>query len=127
MHNNKKAVSTLLPLALASAVAMTMSQSAVAEIVLYDQDDTKFSTDGYFNTFYVNSDVDRDGEQFDRRQSRVKMGFLPNWIGFNFTKQVGDLKLGGRSSFWVTINDSDTNGTETGIDVRQFYATAANE
>ncbi|MHB8823144.1 MAG: porin, partial [Pseudomonadaceae bacterium] len=95
MHNNKKAVSTLLPLALASAVAMTMSQSAVAEIVLYDQDDTKFSTDGYFNTFYVNSDVDRDGEQFDRRQSRVKMGFLPNWIGFNFTKQVGDLKLGG--------------------------------
>ncbi len=127
MHNNKKAVSTLLPLVLASAVAMTMSQSAVAEIVLYDQDDTKFSTDGYFNTFYVNSDVDRDGERFDRRQSRVKMGFLPNWIGFNFTKQVGDLKLGGRSSFWVTINDSDTNGTETGIDVRQFYATAAGE
>ncbi|MFG7341287.1 porin [Stutzerimonas stutzeri] len=127
MHNNKKAVSTLLPLALASAVAMTVSQSAMAEIVLYDENDTTFSTDGYFNTFYVHSDVERDGEQFDRKQSRVKMGFLPNWIGFNFGKQVGDLKLGGRSSFWVTINDSDTNGTETGIDVRQFYATAANE
>ncbi|WP_278419951.1 porin [Stutzerimonas kunmingensis] len=127
MHNNKKAVSTLLPLVLASAVAMTVSQSAVAEIVLYDQDDTTFSTDGYFNTFYVHSDVERAGEQFDRKQSRVKMGFLPNWIGFNFGKQVGDLKLGGRSSFWVTINDSDTNGTETGIDVRQFYATVANE
>src|SRR3546814_481744 len=127
MHNNKKAVSTLLPLVLASAVAMTVSQSAVAEIVLYDQDDTTFSTDGYFNTFYVHSDVERAGEQFDRKQSRVKMGFLPNWIGFNFGKQVGDLKLGGRSSFWVTINDSESNGTETGIDVRQFYATAANE
>ncbi len=107
MHNNKKAVSTLLPLALASAVAMTVSQSAMAEIVLYDENDTTFSTDGYFNTFYVHSDVERDGEQFDRKQSRVKMGFLPNWIGFNFGKQVGDLKLGGRSSFWVTINDSD--------------------
>lgn len=34
MHNNKKAVSTLLPLALASAIAMTVSQSAMAEIVL---------------------------------------------------------------------------------------------
>ena len=42
MHNNKKAVSTLLPLVLASAVAMTVSQSAVAEIVLYDQDDTTY-------------------------------------------------------------------------------------
>lgn len=105
MHNNKKTVSTLLPLALAGAVAMSASQSALAEIVLYDQDDTRFSTDGYFNTFYVHSDVDRAGEQFDRKQSRVKMGFLPNYIGFNFSKQANDLKLGGRSSFWVTIND----------------------
>ncbi|NNT94758.1 porin [Stutzerimonas nitrititolerans] len=127
MHNNKKAVSTLLPVALAGAVALSASQSALAEIVLYDQDDTRFSTDGYFNTFYVHSDVDRAGEQFDRKQSRVKMGFLPNYIGFNFSKQVEDLKLGGRSSFWVTINDSDTNGTETGIDVRQFYATVSDD
>ena len=126
MHNNKKAVSTLLPLALASAVAMTVSQSAMAEIVLYDENDTTFSTDGYFNTFYVHSDVERTASS-SIASSPVKMGFLPNWIGFNFGKQVGDLKLGGRSSFWVTINDSDTNGTETGIDVRQFYATVANE
>jgi len=125
MYNKKKAVTTLLPLALASAVAMTLSQSAVAEIMLYDKDDTTFSVDGYFNTFYVSSDVDRAGEQFDRDQSRVKMGFLPNYIGFNFGKQVDDLKLGGRSSFWVTINDSETNGTATAIDVRQFYGTAS--
>ena len=125
MHKNNKATRTLLPLALASAVAMSISQTALAEIVLYDQNDMTFSTDGYFNTFYVNSDIDRAGEQFDRDQSRVKMGFLPNYIGFNFGKQVGDLKLGGRSSFWVTINDSDTNGTATAIDVRQFYGTAA--
>ncbi|MEZ3184924.1 porin [Pseudomonas sp. LM13] len=127
MHNNKKATRTLLPLALASAVAMSISQTALAEIVLYDQNDMTFSTDGYFNTFYVNSDVDRTGDQFDRKQSRVKMGFLPNYIGFNFGKQIDDLKLGGRSSFWVTINDSDTNGTATAIDVRQFYGTASNE
>lgn len=127
MHNNKKTIRTLLPLALASAVAMSISQAALAEIVLYEKNDMTFSTDGYFNTFYVNSDVDRDGEQFDRKQSRVKMGFLPNYIGFNFSKQVDDIKLGGRSSFWVTINDSETNGTATDIDVRQFYGTASNE
>ena len=127
MHNKKKATRTLLPLALASAVAMSISQTALAEIVLYEKNDMTFSTDGYFNTFYVNSDVDRDGEQFDRKQSRVKMGFLPNYIGFNFSKQVDDIKLGGRSSFWVTINDSETNGTATDIDVRQFYGTASNE
>lgn len=128
MYNKKKTFTRILPLALSSAVAMGLSQSAMAAIVLYDdQEGTTFSTDGYFNTFYVHSKVDRAGEQFDRNQSRVKMGFLPNYIGFNFNKQVGDLKLGGRSSFWVTINDSETNGTETGIDVRQFYATVAND
>lgn len=127
MQNNKKTVTTLLPMALASAIAISLSQSAVAEIMLYDKDDTTFSVDGYFNTFYVSSDVDRAGEQFDRDQSRVKMGFLPNYIGFNFGKQLDELEVGGRSSFWVTINDSDTNGTETGIDVRQFYGTASND
>lgn len=126
MHNNKIAITRLLPLTLATAVALATAQQAAAEIVLYDQDDTTFSTDGYINAFYVNSDVDRDGDQFDRRQSRVKMGFLPNWIGFNFGKQIDDLKLTGRSSFWVTINDSETNGTDTAIDVRQFYGTVSN-
>jgi len=127
MHKNKIAVSRFLPLALASAVAMSLAQPAMAEIMLYDKDGTTFSTDGYVNAFYVNSDVDREGEQFDRRQARVKMGFLPNWIGFNMSKQVDDLKLGGRSSFWVTINDSETNGTATAIDVRQFYGSVGSE
>ena len=125
MHNNKIAITRFLPLTLATAVALATAQQAAAEIVLYDKDDTTFSTDGYINAFYVNSDVDRDGEQFDRRQSRVKMGFLPNWIGFNFGKQIDGLKLTGRSSFWVTINDSETNGTDTAIDVRQFYGTVS--
>jgi predicted porin len=125
MHNNKIAITRFLPLTLATAVALATAQQAAAEIVLYDKDDTTFSTDGYINAFYVNSDVDRDGEKFDRRQSRVKMGFLPNWIGFNFGKQIDDLKLTGRSSFWVTINDSETNGTDTAIDVRQFYGTVS--
>ncbi|PZP22000.1 porin [Pseudomonas kuykendallii] len=126
MHNNKRVPARFLQLALGASVALGVAQQAAAEIVLYDKDDTTFSTDGYINAFYVSSDVDREGEQFDRRQSRVKMGFLPNWLGFNFGKQVDDLKLGGRASFWVTINDSETNGTDTAIDVRQFYGTVSN-
>lgn len=103
-------------------------QAAFAAITLYEADATTFSVDGSFNTFYVHSDSDKNAAMEalvgpDREQSRVKMGFLPNWIGFNFSKQVGDLKLGGRSSFWVTINDSDNNVTESGIDTRQFYGT----
>ena len=123
MHNNKNLPLRLLP---AFMVGLSLSPFADAEIMLYDKDETTFSTDGYINAFYVNSDVDRAGDQYDRRQSRVKMGFLPNYLGFNMGKQVDDLKLGARASFWVTINDSETNGTDTAIDVRQFYGTVAN-
>jgi hypothetical protein len=118
---------------LACLVVLAISVPASAEIVLYDKEETTFGVDGSFNTFYVYSDSDNEFTGTDRKQSRVKMGFLPNWIGFNFSKQVGDLKLGGRSSFWVTINDSDdlnggTHGiTDTGIDVRQFYATVGSD
>ena len=123
MHNNKNLPLRLLP---AFILGLGLSPFANAEIMLYDKDDTTFSTDGYINAFYVNSNVDRAGDQYDRRQARVKMGFLPNYLGFNMGKQVDDLKLGARASFWVTINDSQTNGTDTAIDVRQFYGTVAN-
>jgi predicted porin len=113
---------------LACLVLLAFGFPASAAITLYDKEGTSFSTDGSFNTFFVYSDSDKNAAAeadggVDRQQSRVKMGFLPNWIGFNFGKQSGELKLGGRSSFWVTINDSDTNLTQTGIDVRQFYGT----
>ena len=126
MYNNKIAKHIFMPLALAGAIA-AVSSPALAEIVLYDKNDMTFSADGYVNAFYVNSKVDRAGDEFDRRQSRVKMGFLPNYIGFNMGKQMDGLKLGARSSFWVTINDSDDNGTGTDIDVRQFYGTVAGD
>jgi predicted porin len=118
---------------LACLVVLAISAPASAEIALYDKEGTTFGVDGSFNTFYVHSDSDKNDEMVtllgtpDRKQSRVKMGFLPNWIGFNFSKQVGDLKLGGRSSFWVNINDSQTAVTDTGIDVRQFYATVGSD
>jgi len=99
MHNNKKLPLRLLPVFL---VGLGLSPFASAEIMLYDKDETTFSTDGYINAFYVNSNVDRAGDQYDRRQARVKMGFLPNYLGFNMTKQAADLKLGARASFWVT-------------------------
>lgn len=126
MHNNKNCQYPLIPALLVGLSTLGLGSVAEAEIMLYDKDQTTFSTDGYINAFYVNSKVDRAGEQYDRRQARVKMGFLPNYLGFNMGKQVDDLKLGARASFWVTINDSETNGTDTAIDVRQFYGTVAN-
>ena len=122
--------------ALPAAVVLGMSAQAGAAITLYDKDDTRFSVDGLLNTFAVSTETKTGG--VTTKQARVMMGFLPNYIGFNFSKQAGDLKLAARSSFWVTINDSDrfrsggpsgglgrgdSVGTETGIDVRQFYAT----
>ena len=121
MKNNKAKL-------LAVAVAMGMSAHASAAIELYNQDGTTFSADGHFNAFYVHTDADdadttTPGDQ-PEDQSRVRMGFLPNWIGFNVSKQVDGLKLGGRSSFWITINDGGASGaTDTAIDVRQFYGT----
>ncbi len=108
-------------LAIAVAAAMGASAGANAAVEVYNENGTSFSVDGYFNAFYVN----RDDKQSDTRDSRIKMGFLPNTIGFNFSKEMGDLTLGGRSSFWTTINDSldSDSSTDTAIDVRQFYAT----
>jgi len=102
---------------------LAIGAPASAAITLYDNEGMSFTTDAFFNTFYVYSSSDNEISGVDRDQSRVKMGFLPNYIGFNFSKQLDDMKIGGRSSFWVTINDSEENVTSTGIDVRQFYGT----
>ncbi len=116
MNNNKLRKSGL---AIAMAATMGASAGAHAAFDIYNQDGMSFSVDGYFNAFYVN----RDDDVANTRDSRIKMGFLPNTIGFNFSKEMGDLTLGGRSSFWTTINDSLDSPTDTAIDVRQFYAT----
>lgn len=109
-----------VPLLAFSCFAVGTAQAA---FTLYEKEGATFSVDGFFNTFYVHSSSDNEISGVDRDQSRVKMGFLPNYIGFNFSKQLDTMKVGGRSSFWVTINDSEENVTETGIDVRQFYGT----
>ncbi|MBW0147577.1 porin [Marinobacter arenosus] len=116
MNNNNLRKSGL---AIAMAATMGASAGAHAAVEVYNQDGTSFSVDGYFNAFYVN----RDDKLADTRNSDVKMGFLPNTIGFTFSKEVGDLTMGGRSSFWSTINDSLQSPTDTAIDVRQLYAT----
>ncbi len=123
MKNNKWLVKVL-----PAAVVLGMSAQAGAAITLYDTDGTSFAVDGLLNTFLVSTETKAGGTKTN--QSRVKMGFLPNYIGFNFSKQAGDLKVGARSSFWVSINDSDlsrtgpSNGlTDSMIDVRQFYGT----
>jgi len=119
---------------LVGLVALAFSMPASAAVTLFDKDGMSVTTDAFFNTFYVYSSSDKN-EEFkdspilgaaitdDRDQSRVKMGFLPNYIGFNFSKQLDNMTIGGRSSFWVSINDSDDSPTGTAIDVRQFYGT----
>lgn len=109
-----------VPLIVMSMIAVGTAQAA---FTLYDQNGATFTTDAFFNTFYVHSSSNDNISGVDVDQSRVKMGFLPNYIGFNFSKQLDNMKVGGRSSFWVTINDSEENVTQTGIDVRQFYGT----
>lgn len=116
----KKVLMKVLPLL---CFVMFTAVTAQAAITLYDKEEMTFTTDAFFNTFYVYSSSDNEISGVDRDQSRVKMGFLPNYLGFNFSKQLETMKVGGRSSFWVTINDSEENVTSTGIDVRQFYGT----
>ncbi|WP_100640836.1 porin [Marinobacter salexigens] len=116
MNNNSLKKSAMV-LAITSTLGVSMGANAAVE--LYGEDGTSFSVDGYFNAFYVS----RDDDVADTRDTRIKMGFLPNTIGFNFSKEMGNLTLGGRSSFWTTINDSLDSPTDTAIDVRQFYAT----
>jgi predicted porin len=116
---------------LIAAAILAASGHANAAIEIYSKDGTTFSADGLINIFYVNSSIeatDASGIISDRDQSRIKMGFLPNNIGFNYGKQLDDLKIEVRSSFWVSINDTDLSrganalGTNSLIDVRQFYA-----
>lgn len=106
-------------MAMSIITAISLSANANAAYEIYEKDGDSFSVDGYFNAFYVN----RNDKLNDVRDSRIKMGFLPNTIGFNFSKEIGDLTLGGRSSFWATINDSLDQPTDTAVDMRQIYAT----
>ena len=124
-----------------SVISATLAMAAFnsnAAVEIYENDGMTFSADGLVNIFYVNSSIettDASGNASDRDQSRVRMGFLPNNIGFNFTNQLSDLKIGMRSSFWVSVNDTDQSrdatpddlGTGSLIDVRQFYGTVSGD
>jgi len=121
----------------AVALACTTAFNASAAIELYNNDEgMTFSTDGLINIFYSSSDTDMTdaaGVETNSKQSRVRTGFLPSYIGLNSSHQVGDYKVATRSSFWVTLSDTDANrgaqavGTQTGIDIRQFYATVSGD
>ncbi len=107
--------------AAAALVAAAAAMPATAAVTVYDADNTTVSIDASFNTFLVKSKSETATSERD--QARVKQGFLPNWVGFNFGKQVGDLKYGGRASFWVSTNSSNSDATNSLIDTRQFYGT----
>ena len=126
----------LFKLSLITATLTMATFNANAAVEIYEKDGMSFSTDGLVNVFYSNSSIDSTnaaGMEEDRTQSRVRTGFLPSNIGFNFAKQLSDVKIGMRSSFWVSLSDTDNNrdaspadlGTGSLIDVRQFYATVS--
>lgn len=121
----------------AIALACTTAFNASAAVELYNNDKgMTFTADGLINIFYSHSDSDQTnaaGVETSSKQSRVRTGFLPSYIGLNSSNQVGDYKVATRSSFWVTLSDTDVNrgataaGTQTGIDIRQFYATVSGD
>jgi len=117
----------VLPVALGAALGMP----AMAAVEVYNEDGTTLSFDASFNAFYATSDVDTvtrfadgsDPTSSSRTQARIRSGFLPNWLGATFSRDVGNFKLGGRASFWVSTNDSNFRPTNGLIDTRQFYGT----
>jgi len=111
---------------MAAAVAAVVVVPAQAAVEVYNQDGTTVSMDASFNAFYstTSTQTTMGGDEIaSRDQARIRSGFLPNWVGTTFTKDMGDYKLGGRASFWVSINDSDETPTDGLIDTRQFYGT----
>lgn len=123
-------------ISLISATLALATFNASAAVEIYNNDGMTFSTDGLVNIFYSNSSVDETdaaGTETDHSQSRVRTGFLPSNIGFNLGKQLDDMKISMRSSFWVSLSDTDNSrdaspadlGTGSLIDVRQFYATVS--
>tara|TARA_R110002050_G_scaffold246433_2_gene384223 strand:+ start:1234 stop:2391 length:1158 start_codon:yes stop_codon:yes gene_type:complete len=123
-----------------SLITATLAMAAFnasAAVELYNNDEgMTFTADGLINIFYSSSDTDMTdaaGAETNSKQSRVRTGFLPSYIGLNSSNQVGDYKVATRSSFWVTLSDTDASrgataaGTQTGIDVRQFYATVSGD
>ena len=121
----------------AIALACTTAFNASAAVELYNNDEgMTFTADGLVNIFYSSSDTDitdASGDTTNRKQSRVRTGFLPSYIGLNSSNQVGDYKVATRTSFWVSLSDTDVHrgaedaGTNTLIDVRQFYATISGD
>ena len=121
----------------AIALACTTAFNASAAVELYNNDEgMTFTADGLVNIFYSSSDSDMTtdaGVETNSKQSRVRTGFLPSYIGLNSSNQVGDYKVATRTSFWVSLSDTDVNrgataaGTHTLIDVRQFYATISGD
>lgn len=116
--------------AISLAATATVTMPVSAAVTLYDSDSTTVTADVLLNTFYVKSDDDISGVS----ESRVKIGFLPNILGFNFSKTTDTgLKLGGRVSLWSSSSDSrrqgvdGTQSTESltigHIDTRQIYGT----
>jgi hypothetical protein len=130
-------MTTLFKISLITTALTMAAFNANAGVELYNNDNgMTFTADGLVNIFYSNSDTDQTdaaGVETQSKQSRVRTGFLPSYIGLNFANQVGDFKVATRSSFWVSLSDTDVNrgataaGTNTLIDVRQFYATISGD
>lgn len=112
-------------------LGLLITTSSHAALELYNKDNTTVSVDAFLSAFYVNTSSDfADPGQIDKEQSRVRIGYIPNWIGFNFsTTTDSGLTLGARSSFWVSVGDQIEGSelTDSVVDTRQFYGTVSGE
>ena len=94
----KSALATLV-----GAAAMAAAGAANATIVVGGENGYTFSVDGNINQFYVHQNGRKDLSGF--RESRVRNGLLPTFLGFNVTApEMNGLVVGARVSISPSTN-----------------------
>ncbi|EMR12143.1 outer membrane protein (porin) [Methylophaga lonarensis MPL] len=116
----KSALATLV-----GAAAMAAAGAANATIVVGGENGYTFSVDGNINQFYVHQNGRKDLSGF--RESRVRNGLLPTFLGFNVTApEMNGLVVGARVSISPSTNGgSYFDGTQNGsaMEQREAFAT----
>ena len=103
---------------LAGAIA-TASFASQAAVEVYNADGISVALDASFNAFHSSHVTDTNGagdNTASRDQARIRSGFLPNWFGTTFSKDMGGFKLA------VGLIDPSRTATDGagGVDAARF-------